>query len=681
MKKKKMLGMVVFFMVAVAAPGSITNIQKIEELSQSGTYEQAPTTTSDELRIVFARFTVLPGLSFSLYEATRNNVSEPFGSPSSSPFVNVVSPGLPMPMPSWLSDDGLRLYLQAFASGEENVDIYYTTRTTVLEPFFAPTKLANINDENTYDINAVLANGERSLYFSSNREAFPAYRIYRAARSTPAETFGAPVMLAELGENSIVLDVREDELAILLTNSWGDLISMAERGSTSQPFSAPVLIHQFFSPTSLNSGSATADFTRLYFSLVTETGGFPSEIDLYVADLSNAPLPPPTASPTPTPVPPLPPLPPIELIADPTQLLAGGTRKINPYGGAFDTQGRFIFFDQYRSYGSGTLGNNRLMRLTSGSPPTVEVLATQEQLAAVDSQWSNPSYPCLLTDLVVLSNDAVVFSYHSFGVSQPKIIRVTPGSPPQIALVATINLSGYTNVSLAPDRGVSPNTLYVCPGGLSGNTSILSIAADSTNGTLETWHTLSVENSSPPTAAFGPPQLLVDRTGDVIIAPGGVDNLIRIEKTTKTETTIVPGGINPAVLSRYRAARGLALDPRNGTIFILAYAEVDSPYPGTHSVNNLIRLAANGDGTYQATDYMVEEQLRENADISALDPSRVMRLMTFANSIAIHPSHPILYTASGSNDYYLYTPGYHAVIGIGTEPALHARPQMWRNYR
>lgn len=670
----RVVGIAVCFWLASLANAAFVNVEKIDELSMSAALDYSPVIQENELRIIFTRMTIFPGYAVQILEATRASVSDPFGTPSADAFVNVVSPGIPSESPTWLSSDGLRLCLLRSDPGSGDADIYVTSRTLATEPFAAPALVANVNDPIGNDLRPVMANGERSLYFHSDRNTGTSiYEIFRATRPDTNSVFSAPTVLSEFGTSYVLLDVSEDELSLLLTNLSGRQVFLAERSSPSAAFGTPVLVQEWASPAGIANASVNNDFTRIYYGWTADISSV-TEADLYEADLTSDPPPTPTPSPTPTPVPPLPPQPPIELVAGPDGLLQGASETPNPFGGVFDSQGRFVFFDQLNVSGMGTIGNNRLMRLTPGSPPTFEILATENQLATADSDWTKHSYGPFVTGFDLLSDDSVVMVYHTWGYASPKIIKIVPGTPPQISLVASLNdLSVYTNYPIAVDRAVTPNIIYLGRG-----SSIYSIAADASNGTPALWHTFSVENSPPPIAEFGPPLIIVDRNRDLIAAVAMLDTLVRINSTTKAETSIVPLGINPQCAITYMAARGLAVDPKNGNLMLLAYSS-GYPYPGTSSVNNLIKLTRNSDSDYAAADYLVEVQLLDNEDIAALTPP-VRALSSLANGISFHPSADWLYITSGSPLYYTY-PGYQAVIGVGTNMALGVVPAAWNKYR
>ena len=663
MRTHFLFGIMIFICFSGSSFAGVSNITKISELSQDSVMESDPCISDDELAIYYHNRTdYYNPASDTFMEATRSSTSDPFSNITSGPFTNVIS-ATGYEITPWVSSDRLRLY---FSSNREGLySLYFSERATTGDNFSTPIKMSSLSLDVANDKNPRLANNELSIYFMSDRYAglYP-NTIFNATRTSISSDFDSPVLLSEISDDYTLFDISEDELTLILKDEG--VLFYSVRSATIDPFPTPQSLHIFSGQLYPTDGSLSGDLSKIYLGryLVSFPFSFPITSDLYSGDVELVPIP------TATPILPPSPVPDIKMVATRDQIAAfTGDTGANPWGGAFDSQGRYIFFDQKTVIDATPtyIGTNQLIRLTPGSPPTFTSLATQAQLAAVDSRWGSPdSYP-YLADLAVLSDDSVVLI--GIGSSDPqRLLRIVPGNPPQITTVANIYLTEtWENIiGVVVDKSTNPNTIYIAT-----NLTIYSVPADQIEALPPIWFDLSTY--------FYVLDIAIDTEGNILFPQ--LNSLFRIDKTTQTETEIILS-FSGSLIGGYEYTEVLEVNPVNGEIFGLYYSY--SAYPGTDSYFNFYNVP-NQLGTYGyyiPENYLIEEQIFEDPDII----SWYWPLMDFklpGRGLAIHPSGSIMYCSNGRHGwshYYMEDVGTRCIISIGTTTVSQVSPSFWRLY-
>ena len=145
-----------------------------------------------------------------------------------------------------LSPDGLTIYFTSFReNGYGGADLYQATRPDVSEPFGPAMNLGpNINSSDFDNFPSISLDG-LTLYFASNRsEGEGRFDLYQATRSTVKDTFGevmnlGPAVNTEFAERGP--DISPDGLTLYFTSNdpageGGDDIYAATRVSLTEPF-------------------------------------------------------------------------------------------------------------------------------------------------------------------------------------------------------------------------------------------------------------------------------------------------------------------------------------------------------------------------------------------------------------------------------------------------------------
>jgi len=349
----------------------------------------------------------------------------------------------------------------------------------------------------------------------------------------------------------------------------------------------------------------------------------------------------------------------------------------NPWGGVFDSQGRYIFVDQKVEIGTGTIGTNQLIRMTPGSPgPQFEILATQTQLAVhvPELAGSGPIYPGLAS-VDVLSDDSIVLIFS--GTSLHKLLKVVPGNPPQITVIASITGAGTISPSVGPmavDRSQTPNVIYMYYT-RETQKGFYSVAADQTNTEPTLW-------KSPENAPYNPLDFAVDDNGDILYWGGNdMGQLFRIDCVTKNETPLLSETFYERFGYLYMYNLCMDINRRTGDIISIYIADV--PYPDTQSRYNVCKVKKNPNGSYANGEVLIiEEQVFGDEDVS---PWYIegRYLISFGCGISISPSGETFFVSNGEPDYKMgYIPyrGIDCILKIGTEGVLGVTPSHWRHY-
>lgn len=639
---------------------NVTNVSRIAELDQPPGWSAYPRISSDELNIYYMHIIGASPSQDFIYQASRTLKTNPFDAPTSSPFVNIMSSTSNESSP-WVSSDGLRIYFASDRDG--SYDIWFASRPNTLVPFGAPTKMVYINSISGIEGIPVLANNELSIYFISNMmDIYGPSRIYRATRSSISSDFSSLALVDEIDTSLYLFDVSNDEKQMLLTQYSGTYLFHATRENTSTPFGTPLMC--YFDNNQIMGASLNSDWTKIYFSILDS---YPT---LYQADFSPA-APTPTPPPTPTPILPQP-VPDIALVATKDQISNFTHDYANPWAGDFDAQGRYYFFDQKIStcYSCPTSGTNQLIRIEAeGDNPIFSVVATQADLGSKDSAWNGTygEYPTI-GNMRILSDDSIILVGSHFMTPRP-LLRIVPGTPPQVSIIALINYALSTfPMGMAVDKSATPNIIY-----FSIYNGIYRVNADQINYPINsTWTTV------PSNYIYG---IVVEEGGDLIAAGAGlgVFEIYRINHITGA-VSVVASNLQFDLYGNYYSTPALTANPLTGDIFGL-YNSSPS-YPRTNSKMNIFKMEKGSGIAYQYPDnYVTGYQVLTDPDIAPFCSYPLHQLYIYAGGFSINPSGHWLYISNG----WTFNPSAYTGVGSGnifkirTQNILNAR-QSWASY-
>lgn len=230
--------------------------------------EETPRLTPDQLTVVFAR-------DKRLLQATRDDVSEPFGAPTPIPGLDAFQEG----WAPWLSPDGLTLYFSLVGPGVDP-SIFVARRSSRSDDFGTPLSVGL--DTGGLEWHPFSNPEQSELWFVT--DAPPGgTRIWRAPVSTEG-TLGAPEFVPDLAAEGLdwtpVISADGLELFFARGASGNYDIYSARRPSVETPFDVPAPVVELLDEGILARelpGWLSADRCRLYFSRGTPQ-------DLFYAD-------------------------------------------------------------------------------------------------------------------------------------------------------------------------------------------------------------------------------------------------------------------------------------------------------------------------------------------------------------------------------------------------------------
>jgi WD40 repeat protein len=642
--------------------GGITNITKVDDISVSGEIEIMGCIFDDELTIYYTVLELSSPGEEIFYEAARTTTDDPFTNITSTPFTNIMSSSTESN--PCATDNGLQFFFSSDRGGDH--DIFKSTRLDTSSAFGTPSKEINLSQDGSNESGARLAADGLAIYFNSDREnpGSYLYRLYRSTRPDFSSAFGAPVLISEISDAFNFSDVSNDELTMFFYSVYNKYY-YSQRASTSESFPEPEILEDFdgyvMFPIFLNDSQDKVYFSRASQSDITGT-------EIYQGDIIIGP----PATPTPTPMPELPdPIPPVDITASRDQIAAFTGYLANPWCGVFDSQGRYIFFDWKTQIDIDTIaGTNQLIRANfSGAIPSFEVLATTAQLAAVDSRWGETTYIPEIHDIDILSDGSVVLL--SSGLNPQKMLKITPGNPPQISVIAQFNLDSalYDPDSLQAitvDKTQSPNMIYVL-----SNFNVYSVSANQQNADLTMWLDIS--------SYLDTQDIIVDNNGDILYCENSSGILKRIDKNTRTQSTISKFNFASTLGLQYNSLSLLTMNiDDNNNIYGIYSGQIS----WSSSRFNILKAIPDQSGLYTAANLIAEEQIINDPDVNPWVTEND-NIIAPGHGMALHPGLNCFYLSSGT---YSFSPAYftphsiNCIISIGTESMLKAKPASWCHY-
>ena len=248
--------------------------ENLGPIVNSPSYDSDVSISVDGLSLYFTSNRPGGSGSYDIWVTTRESVQDPWGEPVNlGPIVN---------SPDWdhtafISADGLTLFFSSNRPGGFGaVDIWFTTRTTVSDPWTTPENLGSTINSSAADAAVNISLDGLSLFFNSTRSGgYGGQDLYVSTRLMPSEPWGQP---ANLGPtvNSSAWDYTpalsaDGRVLIFGSNRPGALgmddLWLTTRETTVDPWGEPVNLGPTVN-SSAGDGGATlsADGSTLYFS-------------------------------------------------------------------------------------------------------------------------------------------------------------------------------------------------------------------------------------------------------------------------------------------------------------------------------------------------------------------------------------------------------------------------------
>ncbi|MDB4959819.1 MAG: prkC 18 [Myxococcales bacterium] len=228
-------------------------------------------------------FSIKPTSGQSIFRARRTSTTVPFGTPTRIDF------GLSgIADDPFQSDDGLTLYFEAAPLGSvTDFDFYVATRATTSVEFTVSRTLDEINSA-VQDTASAVTSDQRTIIFSSVRAGgLGQTDLWQATRSSTADRFSAPQLIAELATTGFDCcpSPSSDGSSLLyistaLSPSNMRLLISQRSGNVYQP---PVLFDPIFNSTA-NESDPTLTRNGAYIVFSSDRPGGTGGWDLYMAE-------------------------------------------------------------------------------------------------------------------------------------------------------------------------------------------------------------------------------------------------------------------------------------------------------------------------------------------------------------------------------------------------------------
>ncbi len=257
----------------------------------TGDNEEGPAISADGLSLLFRHYQGTPPEATEILEATRISTSEPFG--------NVVSAGAAInaggfPGHPEVSDDGLTLL---FKKDEDGIaGLYQATRANRSQPFGTVTSLGDLLPGQREESPSISADG-LTLYFTAWDTTNVQNDIYQATRSSVSDTWENVVMLSSAinvpGHNDAMPSISNDGLMLFFNSTrpggfGGHDLYVSTRASSIAPWGNAVNLGPQVNTTDDDKGpEISADGNMLYFHS-KRVGGAGLE-DLYQVEIVDLP--------------------------------------------------------------------------------------------------------------------------------------------------------------------------------------------------------------------------------------------------------------------------------------------------------------------------------------------------------------------------------------------------------
>jgi hypothetical protein len=173
---------------------------------------------------------------YHIFTTSRSSPTAAFGASTLSELNSMSEDG----QRATLSADGLVVAFHAYRGGG-NFELYTSTRTSTAATFPTPGLMASVNSSGQ-DQDAMLTADALDLYFASNRNG--GNQVFHATRATRGAAFGTP-MLVDLGGDAKAPVLTRDGLTLFFSTTRGGaggVIWQVKRSTTADGFGAPSVV-------------------------------------------------------------------------------------------------------------------------------------------------------------------------------------------------------------------------------------------------------------------------------------------------------------------------------------------------------------------------------------------------------------------------------------------------------
>jgi hypothetical protein len=227
--------------------------------------ESDPDLRGDGLEIVFHSIRATGAGGYDLYHATRATTSDAFGAATAlASLATAGDDGWPS-----LSGDGLTILFS------DNQDLFYATRPSLGAPFGARQALPELSSTDVDTTPELSRDGLIAMVTRGVTDTRDIWMYTRASDGPPNIGWSAPVRLSELASSMTDASPELDEHGLTVyfhsdrTGGKDDLY-VATRASTSEPFSAPMLVTDLSTAVDEGDPTTSADQRIIVFHRALE---------------------------------------------------------------------------------------------------------------------------------------------------------------------------------------------------------------------------------------------------------------------------------------------------------------------------------------------------------------------------------------------------------------------------
>jgi Tol biopolymer transport system component len=180
------------------------------DVSTATASEWSPNLTADGLSLLFSSNRTGGTGDYDFYEARRTTTAGPFDMIEELPALNSTM----TEDSAWISPDGLRVYFSSNRGATD--DIFRASRPSRLSSFTNVELATELNVDSTRDVAPSLSADELEIFFSSERAGGSGFDIWYSTRSSISQPFAPPITLPSLNSG-------QDDFAPSLSHDGSEL--------------------------------------------------------------------------------------------------------------------------------------------------------------------------------------------------------------------------------------------------------------------------------------------------------------------------------------------------------------------------------------------------------------------------------------------------------------------------